>query len=135
MRTRSSRLFIVLLHLVSVSTDILVHHHNTSSNVGDADSDSDAHGGVQVFVLHNTYNPQAILLQRMPLPADCGLLSLLEQQQRQDEDPNALSLLTSSLWDDPFWLQVSTPSRIMPEESLDICLSIHISLHPCLHAI
>ena len=79
MRTRSSRLFFVLLHLVSVSTDI-IHI-----------------GGV--------YNPQAIVLQRMQWTSADGLHGILiqhlQQQQQQQQQQLPLTL------EDPFWLQVS----------------------------
>ena len=80
-------MFIVLLHLVSVSTDI-IHI-----------------GGV--------YNPQAIVLQRLQWTSADGLHGILLQhnQQQQQQLHQQQQQLPLTL-EDPFWLQVSDSESV-----------------------
>jgi hypothetical protein len=79
MRSRSSRLFIVLLHLVGVSTNLPRRLTN----------------GVGIVGVH----PMAILLERLSLEDfDDGLDGLLRAARADDTEDLLLA--------EPFWLQV-----------------------------
>ena len=80
MRSRSSRLFIVLLHLVGVSTNLPRRHGSHLGIVG--------------------VHPMAILLERLSLEDfEDGLDGLLRASALDDEEDMLLA--------EPFWLQVS----------------------------
>mmetsp|Transcript_49304 Transcript_49304/g.148439 ORF Transcript_49304/g.148439 Transcript_49304/m.148439 type:complete len:104 (+) Transcript_49304:547-858(+) len=82
MRSRSSRLFIVLLHLVGVSTNLPTKLWDWNVGIVGA-------------------HPMAILLERLELESAGGLDGLLRRLKGAGHD-------VDELLGEPFWLQVST---------------------------
>lgn len=83
MRSRSSRLFIVLLHLVGVSTNVPRRHGSHLGIVG--------------------VNPVAILLERLELQEfDDGLDGFLRQAGNKE----------NRVLEEPLWLQVCSSSHM-----------------------
>ena len=107
-RTRSSRLFLVLIHLVGVSTNVPVKWGNSSSN--------SSKGGTimsSIFSFHRPSfvgaNPVAILLERLQIEtSQKGLRGIVERVERAwgwnaEED----------LLGEPYWFQDNTDGQCL----------------------
>lgn len=90
MRSRSSRLFVVLLHLVGVSTNF-----RSSSFLGVFHGQ--VHSGVGIVGVH----PLSILLEPLELQASGGLGELLSLLEDAGYD------VEKTVLGEPYWLQVS----------------------------
>ena len=128
MRTRSSRLFFVLIHLVGVSTIVPSSSpKNKTGHRGDGGSSSSLFS----FLRHLSYgwshaglvgvHPKAILLERLHIESSRhGLRGLLDRIERvwNDGNPNGRHL---DLLDEPYWFQDTEGKCLDPNGRFSEC--------------
>ena len=108
-RTRSSRLFLVLVHLVGVSTNVPVERGNSSSSSGSSKGDSILS---TIFSFHRPSfvgaHP-AILLERLQIESSRrGLLGVIERVERAWGWDAEIDLLG-----EPYWFQDNTDGQCL----------------------
>jgi hypothetical protein len=104
MRSRSSRLFVVLLHLVGVSNNL--PNHPFQRTVG-------------IVGVH----PLSILLEPLELQAAGGLSELLSLLERAGYD------VDKTLLNEPYWLQVSCLLATSEIILYDLCITLTTDMY------